>query len=233
MSKFTKTGTTIVGLRFKSGIVLASDTRSTSGPIVADKNIHKLHDITPLIYACGAGTAADTDRVTRLASKELILFEKKYNRRSRVDNCVRILRNHLHNYGGYIGAALIIAGVDEKGKHLCSVTPHGYYAKSNFDALGSGSLAAMGVLENGYKEDMGKEEAVSLASEAVKAGILNDLYSGSNVDICIVNEDGNSEIIRKYLEVGKREDNEKLKKYPIGSIKITKEEVFDILEEIK
>ncbi|KAM0687629.1 proteasome core particle subunit beta 2 [Conglomerata obtusa] len=233
MLEFRKTGTTIVGVTYANGIILASDTRATSGSSVSDKNIHKLHNITPCIFACGAGTAADTDRVTRYASKELTLFEKKYNKRARVDHCIRLLRNYLHSYGGQIGAALIIAGVDDKGKKLCSVSPHGYYAEVPFTALGSGSLAAMGVLENGYKKDMSRDDAVTLACEAVKAGILNDLYSGSNVDLCVITDDSKVEINRKYLEVSMRENEQKIKKYPAGSLKILKEDVYKLLEEIE
>ena len=33
----TSTGTTIVGCLYNGGVVLASDTRATQGPIVADK----------------------------------------------------------------------------------------------------------------------------------------------------------------------------------------------------
>lgn len=35
---FTKTGTTIVGLIFDGGVIIAADTRATAGSIVADKN---------------------------------------------------------------------------------------------------------------------------------------------------------------------------------------------------
>ena len=73
-----KTGTTIVGLVYKvlcaiesyeayilkDGIVLGADTRSTTGPTVADKNCEKIHYIAPNIYCCGAGTAADTEHTT-------------------------------------------------------------------------------------------------------------------------------------------------------------------------
>lgn len=37
MPKATSTGTTIVGCKFDGGVVIASDTRATMGPIVADK----------------------------------------------------------------------------------------------------------------------------------------------------------------------------------------------------
>ena len=37
LPKATSTGTTIVGAIFDGGVVIAADTRATSGPIVADK----------------------------------------------------------------------------------------------------------------------------------------------------------------------------------------------------
>ncbi|KAI8101009.1 hypothetical protein M9434_005389 [Picochlorum sp. BPE23] len=51
---FTKTGTTIVGLIYKDGVVLGADTRSTAGTTVADKNCEKIHYIAPNIY-CWSG----------------------------------------------------------------------------------------------------------------------------------------------------------------------------------
>ena len=58
----TKTGTTIVGLVYKAGIVLEADTRATGGTEVADKNCEKIHYLAPNIFCCGAGTAADTEK---------------------------------------------------------------------------------------------------------------------------------------------------------------------------
>lgn len=55
----------------QDGVVLAADTRSTSGSTVADKNCEKIHYIAPNIYCCGAGTAADTENVTGAATLHL------------------------------------------------------------------------------------------------------------------------------------------------------------------
>lgn len=55
MPRATKTGTTIVGLVFKDGIVLGADTRATGGSTVCDKNCEKIHYIAPNIRCCGAG----------------------------------------------------------------------------------------------------------------------------------------------------------------------------------
>jgi len=71
--KTRKTGTTIVGVVFKDGVVLGADTRATEGPIVADKNCEKIHYIAPNIYCCGAGTSADTENTTGLISSQLAL----------------------------------------------------------------------------------------------------------------------------------------------------------------
>jgi len=41
--------------------------------------------------------------------------------------------------------------------------------------MGSGSLAAMGILETRYKHDMNEQEAVDLVKDAIEAGIFPDL----------------------------------------------------------
>lgn len=43
MPKATKTGTTIVGIVYKDGVILGADTRATEDTIVADKNCRKIH----------------------------------------------------------------------------------------------------------------------------------------------------------------------------------------------
>ena len=52
--------------------------------------------------------------------------------------------------------------------------------------MGSGCLAAMAVIETGFKEEMSEEEATALVTKAIEAGIYHDLGSGSNVDLCII-----------------------------------------------
>ncbi|KAF7684070.1 putative proteasome subunit beta type-2 [Astathelohania contejeani] len=225
-----KTGTTIVGLKYREGIVLAADTRATAGPVVADKNCSKIHKISDNIFCCGAGTAADTDRVTGMVAKELKLYQLKYGRIPRVAHAARRMSNHLHAHNGIIGAALILGGVDETGIHLYEIYPHGSTSQLKYATLGSGSLAAMSALESGFRLDMEQEDAIQLASTAVRAGILNDLYSGSNIDICIIGSDESNvyytDYRRNYEVVGFREPTMKIK-YPKESIKVISYEIID------
>ena len=64
--------------------------------------------------------------------------------------------------------------------------------------MGSGSLAAMAVFETRYAEDMPEDKAIELVRDAVRAGIFNDLGSGSNVDITVIRNDSTVSRHRTY-----------------------------------
>ncbi|XP_037584847.1 proteasome subunit beta type-7-like [Cebus imitator] len=95
LPKARKTGTTIAGVVYKDGIVLGADTRATEGMVVADKNCSKIHFISPNIYCCGAGTAADTDMTTQLISSNLELHSLSTGRLPRVVTANRMLKQML------------------------------------------------------------------------------------------------------------------------------------------
>ena len=116
--KTKKTGTTIVGVVYTDGVILAADTRATEGSIVADPDCLKIHYLAPNIYCCGAGTAADTEFVTQVMASELELHRLNTKTESRMSMVEAKLSSKLFKYGGNIGAALIVGGVDVTGPHL-------------------------------------------------------------------------------------------------------------------
>ncbi|XP_006878738.1 PREDICTED: proteasome subunit beta type-10 [Elephantulus edwardii] len=181
-----KTGTTIAGLIFRDGVILGADTRATNDSVVADKNCEKIHYIAPKIYCCGAGVAADTEMMTRMAASKMELQALSTGREPRVNTVTRILRQTLFRFRGHVGASLIVGGVDVLGPQLYSVYPHGSYSRLPFAALGSGQDAAMAMLEDRFQPNMTLEDAQGLLVEAITAGILGDLGSGGNVDACVI-----------------------------------------------
>lgn len=185
-----KTGTTIVGVVYKEGVVLGADTRATSGSEVAEKNCEKIHYLAPNMYCCGAGTAADTEMITQLISSQLELLRMNTHSQSRIMTACTLLKRRLFQYQGYISAALVLGGCDINGPTIYQIHPHGSTAKLNYTTMGSGSLAAMSIFESAWKEDMTEAEAVKLVQRAIGAGIFNDLGSGSNCDVCVIRTDG-------------------------------------------
>ncbi|CAG2104603.1 unnamed protein product [Medioppia subpectinata] len=106
--KVTKTGTTIAGIIFKDGVILGADTRATSGPIVADKNCEKIHYLAPNMYCCGAGTAADTEQVTKMISSQLELHRLNTGKVVPVCAANRLLKQYLFRSVITTAAQLII-----------------------------------------------------------------------------------------------------------------------------
>ena len=201
LPSFTKTGTTIAGLTFAGGVVLGADTRATNGTEVAEKNCAKIHAIAPNIYCCGAGTAADTERVTAMvhSNLQLLRYEMHEEQPRRVTACTH-LKRFLFRYQGHVSAALVLGGCDVNGPHVYQIYPHGSTAKLPYTTMGSGSLAAMAVFESDWQHNMEEEAAISLVQRAIGAGIWNDLGSGSNVDICVIRLDGTVVMHRNMIK---------------------------------
>ncbi|SCU88785.1 LANO_0D03070g1_1 [Lachancea nothofagi CBS 11611] len=226
----TSTGTTIVGVKYNGGVLIAADTRSTQGPIVANKNCAKLHRMSPKIWCAGAGTAADTEEVTRLIGSNLELHSLYASREPRVVSALQMLKQHLFKYQGHVGAYLIVAGVDPTGAHLFSIHAHGSTDVGFYQSLGSGSLAAMAVLESNWKQDLTREEAIVLASDAIEAGIWNDLGSGSNVDLCVMEVGKDAEYLRNYRTPNNREAKQRSYKFARGTTAVLSQRVLDICQ---
>ncbi|PQE31612.1 proteasome subunit beta type-7 protein [Rutstroemia sp. NJR-2017a WRK4] len=238
LPKATSTGTTIVGCIFEGGVVIAADTRATSGPIVADKvrssedqesdivlTSEKLHYIAPQIWCAGAGTAADTEFTTALISSQLELHSLSTGRKPRVVTCMTMLKQHLFRYQGHIGAYLVVAGVDPTGVGLFTVHAHGSTDKLPYVTMGSGSLAAMSVFETQWKSKMTEQEAVDLASNAIQAGIFNDLGSGSNVDVAIITKDKTT-LKRGHVKPNERSKKQKSYVFKRGTTAVLNEKII-------
>lgn len=229
-SKLRSTGTTIAGLVLADRtVVLGADTRATDDRMVADKYCSKIHPLTtqlptttttsmanttvgsiPPIFACGAGTSADLEAVTRQVQYSMKLQHLKeqtignrelsqtpsstdYSRSTTVHQVCKFLQDHLYESGGSLGVNLIVGAA---GGTLVAIHPHGSLEHVPYAALGSGGLAAMAVLEERYKPTLSLQQAMKLVARAIKAGIDNDLGSGSQVDLCVLHADGAVQYLR-------------------------------------
>jgi len=225
LPKTMKTGTTIVGITYKHGVVLGADTRATEGSIVCDKNCEKIHYISDNIFCCGAGTAADTQQATSMISSQLELHRLETGRQPRVATAANLLTSMLFRYQGHVSAALVLGGVDVQGPHIYMIYPHGSSAVLPYATMGSGSLAAMSILEAGYKDNLELDEAIKLVRDAVAAGIFNDLGSGSNVDITVITKEGHR-VLRNYEKPNERKYRpSKVYTFPRGTTVVIEEEI--------
>ena len=136
-----------------------------------------------------------------------------------------MLKQHLFRYQGYIGAYLVVAGVDPTGSHLFTVHAHGSTDKLPYVTMGSGSLAAMAFFESRWKAGLNQEQAVELAAEAIEAGIFNDLGSGSNVDVCVITAEKAS-LKRNFRTPNQREPKQRNYRFQKGTTAVLNEKVI-------
>lgn len=188
-----KTGTTTVGLVFKDGVVLASESKSTMGYLVASKTSEKIYLVDDKIAMTTAGGAGDTQALVRIMRAELSLYKLSRNAEATVKSAASLLSNILSNnrYYPYM-AFLVLGGMDKTGPHIYSIDAVGGSEEElTFTSTGSGSPFAYGVLEDSYKAGMTRDEAVKLAARAVKAATERDIGSGGSViHITIIDKNG-------------------------------------------
>jgi len=206
------TGTTIAGIVLEeSGIVLlGADTRATDGTIVADKLCSKIHFLSKGMYACGAGTSADLDATARLVKYSMKLqqvqdfsignhcdndIKTMMTRNAAIHQMMNFLQDLLYENKGNLSVNMIVGGLG----YLVALHPHGSLEVVPYAALGSGGLAAMAILEREYHPNLSLKEARTLLSQAIQAGINNDLGSGSQVDLCILYPTGKVEYLRAAI----------------------------------
>ncbi|USN45452.1 MAG: proteasome subunit beta [Candidatus Woesearchaeota archaeon] len=195
-----KTGTTTVGLIYKDGVVIAADKRATAGNLIVDKSVTKLIKINDYMGVTISGSVSDIQLMTRYLKAELKLKEIRTNRKNTVSEGANLLAglaySQIRSYFPGIGH-FIVAGYDESPQ-LYDVFPDGSITEHDqFDASGSGSVFAFGLLENNYKDNMSEGEAVDLALRSISAAQQRDNASGNGVDIWLINKDGIKEVTTK------------------------------------
>ena len=72
-----KTGTTILGIVCKDGVVMAADRQVTAGYMVMSKNFPKVNKINDYLVISWTGGVADAQRLSKLIAAELKLKELK------------------------------------------------------------------------------------------------------------------------------------------------------------
>lgn len=178
--------TTIVGIKSKDGVVLASDRRASKGFFIGSKITQKIYKIDDTLGMAIAGQLSDAEYMIKMAKAERKLIELRRGYQLTARESARLIANlaysGLKSYTPYF-VELLVAGVDADGAHVYSADMSGAITEEDFASSGSGSPIAYGVLESGYTHEITIGEAKILAEKAVAAAIERDPGSGNGVDV--------------------------------------------------
>lgn len=209
-----KTGTTILGIVCKDGVVMAADRQTTAGHIVMHKDKEKVVQINNYLVFSGCGLAAASDRIKKLLPAELKIKELQSHSRPTVRQSANLLASIIYStirqpsmIPDEIG--VLIAGFNEDGTfELYTIDPAGsIHLVEDYDAnFGSGMPYVLGFLERSYKKNITIKEGIELAKESLKSSTQRDVNSGYGIDIFSITKDGIKKEVEQTIEPEYKDD---------------------------
>ena len=97
---------------------------------------------------------------------------------------------------------LIVAGVDDDNKgYVYNLDALGGFTEEKFTSTGSGSLTALGYLEETYKPTLTIKDGIKVAARALSIAMRRDSATGNNITVAsITKANGYVEYTGKDLE---------------------------------
>jgi proteasome beta subunit len=181
-----KTGTTILGIVCKDGVVMAADRRGTVGNMIYSKH-EKVKQINDYLVYSGCGFSTEIQKAAQLLTAELKLKDLRSKSRPSVKKAASLLSTIQVQ-----ASAFLLAGFDQNGDVKLYDILGGFVEEvKEFSAsIGSGMPFALGFLERQYKKGLSVKEGIELAKEALKSSTSRDEGSGNGIDIYSITKDG-------------------------------------------
>ncbi|HDD69737.1 archaeal proteasome endopeptidase complex subunit beta [Candidatus Bathyarchaeota archaeon] len=192
-------GATTIGVVCRDGVILASEKRVSYGYLVISKGGKKVFRITEHIGAACAGLVSDMQILVREVEAYANLFNLDVGRPISVRSAAKLMSNLLFSRRlAPLITQTIVGGIDDEGASIYVLDILGSVIPDKYAAVGSGAEIAMGVLEEGYKEDLTLKEAKDLVLRSIKSAISRDIMSGNGIDFLIITKDGTHEESIKF-----------------------------------
>jgi len=170
--KAVEKATTIVGVVFASGVILAA-TKSVQKLLVPE-SVEKIAKIDEHIGAGAAGILADARVLIEYARVRAQVNRITYGEPVEVSAVVKDISDRKQRFtqlGGIrpFGVSLLIAGMDGT-PHLFETDPSGTIREWKAHSIGRGSKDAKKYLIEEFKDGLSKDKAIELAIKALKVG---------------------------------------------------------------
>ncbi|HUF58063.1 MAG TPA: proteasome subunit beta [Actinomycetota bacterium] len=177
--------TTVLGLRYAEGIVMAGDRRATSGYTIADAKMKKVFaadDFSAIAIAGAAGQAVETVRLFQL---ELEHYEKLTGDRLSLEGKANRLAQMIRaNFPLAVQGLVVVplfGGYDEgrnEGRLFYYDATGGRWEEQDYQATGSGAQPAKNSLKKRWRPGLDHDEAMRVAVEALIDAAEDDVATG-------------------------------------------------------
>jgi len=177
--------TTVLALRFDSGVVMAGDRRATAGNVIAHRRMRKVFPADEYSAVAISGTAGMAAELTRLFQTELEHYEKiegtRLSLEGKANYLARMVRGNLPMAFQGLVVVPLFCGFDENdqvGRLYTFDVVGGRYEEQDYAATGSGGAEAKAFIKGVYEPGVNEERALEIAVEALVAAAEEDAATG-------------------------------------------------------
>jgi proteasome beta subunit len=178
-------GTTVLGLRFGDGIVMAGDRRATAGYTIADAKMRKVFaadDFSAIAIAGAAGQAVETVRLFQL---ELEHYEKltgdRLSLEGKANRLAQMIRANFPLAMQGLVVVPLFGGFDQarnEGRLFYYDATGGRWEEQDYQATGSGAQPAKNSLKKRWRPGLTRDEGLQVAVEALIDAAEDDVATG-------------------------------------------------------
>jgi len=178
-------GTTVLGVRYADGVVMAGDRRATAGHLIAHKTMQKVFPADRFSGVAIAGSAGPAIEMVKLFQLQLEHYEKVegavLSLEGKANQLSAMVRNNLPAAMQGFAVVPLFAGYDllrETGRLFEYDVTGGRYEEADHVSSGSGSIHAGTVVKLGYKPDLSRDEVIDLVVHALYRAAEEDSATG-------------------------------------------------------
>ncbi len=178
-------GTTVLGLKFDGGVVMAGDRRATEGFSIADDRMEKVFAADDYSAIAIAGAAGQAVEIVKLFQLELEHYEKITGDRLSLEGKANRLGQMIRgNFSLAIQGLVVVplfGGFDEgrgQGRIFYYDATGGRWEEDDYHATGSGGRPAKSSLKKRWRPGLSREEGIRVAVEALIDASQEDVATG-------------------------------------------------------
>ena len=178
-------GTTVLGLRFADGIVMAGDRRATAGYTIADAKMKKVFPADDHSAIAIAGAAGQAVEMVRLFQLELEHYEKLTGDRLSLEGKANRLAQMIRaNFPLAVQGLVVVplfGGFDTRrgeGRLFYYDATGGRWEEEDYQATGSGAQPAKNSLKKRWRPGLDHADAMRVAVEAMIDAAEDDVATG-------------------------------------------------------
>lgn len=181
----TPHGTTVLGLRFTGGVVVAGDRRATAGYEIADDKMRKVFESDTHSAVAISGAAGQAVEIVKLFQVELEHYEKvtgdRLSLEGKANRLAQMIRENFPMAMQGLIVVPLFGGFDIRrnvGALFRYDATGGRWEDEEFHATGSGGRGAKSTLKRGWRDALSRDDAVQLAVRSLKDAAEEDVATG-------------------------------------------------------